>query len=85
MVREVLKNLAFSLIITTLITIFLFSTHLIDHIWFYIKLIRGTSEYEGESKGMENLTITEGIIIPILFLLSFIIVAVIRRNRRNKK
>jgi hypothetical protein len=84
MVRNIFKNLAFSFILTTIIIYFLFWTHLINKIWFYIKKIRVTGEYEGESKGMENLNITEGIIIPVLFLLSFIVVMVIRRKRRNK-
>jgi hypothetical protein len=46
--------------------------------------IRGTTEYEGEEKGTEVWNIVLGMIIPAVFLLTLVIVFLLRRKRSNR-
>ncbi|HWY33914.1 MAG TPA: hypothetical protein VNX68_04665 [Nitrosopumilaceae archaeon] len=82
MIKNTLINFAFSILLTIVIITILFLTHGVDYIWLFLKRIRGTSDYEGEGKGLENLNITAGIIIPTVFVMSFVAVALFRRKRK---
>jgi hypothetical protein len=45
----------------------------------YLQRLRGTDKYEGEDLGTETMNIFVYILLPILFLISFIIVLLIKR------
>lgn len=84
MKKDVLINFVISIFFAIVIIAILFWTHLITDILHYMRKFRGTSEYEGESNGLENLNITVGIVFPVLLLLTFVIVTFCRRKPGKK-
>ncbi len=86
MVKKILVNFCYSLGLTIAIMTLLFLTQksVLNHIVLFLRHIRGTSEYEGESKGLETMNIIFGIVLPIVFVISLAIVVLVKRKKNTK-
>jgi hypothetical protein len=85
MIIRVIKSIVLSVIATVLVVFGLLESDAIKLIWNPLKRIRGTNEFEGESLGHENLAITEGIIMPAVFVICFTITMIIMQKRYKRK
>ena len=85
MIKKTLIIIGYSILFTIIIVTLLFLTKgiLLDRLIHLIMKLRGTTEYEGEEKGTEVWNIVLGMIIPTVFLLTFIIVFLLRRKRSD--
>ncbi|MCG8234859.1 hypothetical protein [Tenacibaculum finnmarkense] len=72
-----LKILIYSILLTILLLTILILTkdYFLDYIISYIEKDRGTSHYVGETKVAEFFSIIWKIILPVLFIISIILVA----------
>jgi len=83
MPKKVLTIIAYSIVFATIIVVLLFisKTFFLDRLVHAIIKIRGTAEYEGEEKGREVWNIVLGMIVPAIFLLTFVTVAFLNRKK----
>ena len=86
MFKKILIIIGYSILFTIIIVTVLFLTKglLLDRLIHLIMKIRGTTEYEGEEKGTEVWNIVLGMIIPAVFLLTLVIVSILKRKRTNR-
>jgi len=83
-ILNILVNILISIILSVSITVLLFFTHVIQLLLPFFRKIRGTCQYSGENNGLENMNISELVLI-FLFLISFIIITYARGKGKNKK
>lgn len=85
MSRYIFRSLLFGLISTVVLTSILLLTHSIEYVWLVLKKVRGTDHYSGDESGLENLDITIGVVMPILFAFLFTIYFLYQIWRRKSK
>lgn len=86
--KTLIKILLFSSLLTMaiVISIALISKFVIPefglHITYPFRVLRGTERYEGETRGVEVFFIWERIIVPVIFLLSALLLFLLRKRLR---
>jgi|GEM_PF-2229737 len=83
MVKKILILVGYSIVFTIVIVTILFLTKnlFLDRFVDLIMKVRGTANYEGEEKGTEVWNIIIGMIIPAVFLFTFVIIVFLNRKK----